>query len=142
MTDVPVTVSLFSRNTSQDSGPFAHAAAVFENLHTGENFIMIKLPAGRYTFKYLYYQSPINAFKFKDAPFEIEAGTITYTGRLSLYTEIVNAKTRFIYAYKNVYTDHQSFLEKEYPRIKNRYPVRNKTPDLLQEPAPAIPYSR
>lgn len=137
MINVPnVKIALFPRNTSLDSGPFAHAAAVFENLHSGENFIMIKLPAGRYAFKYLYYQTNINVFELEDTLFEIEAGTINYTGRLSLYIDKTGAQTEFTYNYVDAYTDHSFFLDMEYPTITNKYPIRNKTPNVSYAPGP------
>jgi hypothetical protein len=124
-----LSVNLYPRNTKSDSGNFARAAAVFDNLHIGENFIMIKLPAGRYTFKYLYYQNNINVFELQDSIFEIEAGMINYAG--SLYININDSAQRpgFKYKYMDNYIANIPFLKRNYPKITGIYPARDSTPE-------------
>jgi hypothetical protein len=131
ITDVPeAAISLYPRNTAEDSGPFSFAAAVFDRgrLHTGENFIFIRLPAGRYTFKYIYYKNNLNVFELEDAIFDVKAGLINYAGslRLSLYEK--DGKTAFACKYTDDYADHESFLDAERPVMKAHYPVRKSVP--------------
>jgi hypothetical protein len=131
ITDVPgVQISLYPRNTTEDSGPFAFAAAVFENgrLHTGENFIFIKLPTGRYTFKYVYYKNNLNVFELEDTVFEVRAGAINYAGSLRLISYAEDVKMAFTCKYTDDYADHESFLDAEYPVMKERYPVKKTIP--------------
>jgi hypothetical protein len=106
----------------------AHAAAVFEQLHTGENFIMIKLPAGRYTFKYVYYHGNLNVFEIEDNIFITESGVINYVGSLYLYANENSQGKKFDYKYIDNYAYIAFFLDMEYPNTIKKYPVQNKTP--------------
>ncbi|MDR0707368.1 MAG: hypothetical protein LBF60_05780 [Treponema sp.] len=127
VTDVPgARISLYPRNTAKESGPFSSAAAVFDRgrLHTGGNFIFIKLPAGRYMFKYVYYKNNLNVFELEDAVFDVKAGSINYAGSLRLSPYEKDGKTAFACKYTDDYADHESFLDAERPVMKAHYPVR------------------
>jgi hypothetical protein len=139
-----LSVNLYSRNTKFDIGNFTFAIAVFDNLHIGENFIMIKLPAGRYTFKYLFHQNNINVFELKDSIFEIKAGMINYTGSLYIINGN-NGNTQlpdFKYKYMDNYIANITFLKRNYPKIIDVYPMHNSTPESSRSDYTAKRYGK
>jgi len=123
--NIPLSISLFPRNEKSYSGFSSHAVAVFD-IRIGENLVMIKLPAGYYTFKYIYPENTISAFELSDMIFEVAQNTINYIGNLNIY------QNRSIYEINYVFSDNYdadfAFLNIIYPNLVKTYLVKNNTP--------------
>jgi hypothetical protein len=123
VTDIPnATISINQRNTNTANDFFSGASAVIK-LQSGHNLIMIKLPAGYYTFKYVYPEDSIGFFELPDIIFKLEKNIINYIGNLNIYTTTGN-ETRCSFA--DAYGTDYMFLETLYPYLTKVYPVQKK----------------
>ncbi|GHV17799.1 hypothetical protein FACS189493_6090 [Spirochaetia bacterium] len=77
-TNVPnLTINIYQRNRDTAGDSFARASAVIK-LRSGYNLVMIKLPAGYYTFKYVYPEDTIDFFELRDIVFKLDDNVINY----------------------------------------------------------------
>jgi hypothetical protein len=115
-----IAVSLYPRNTAFDSGKFASAAAVFENMHTGSNVFMIKLKKGKYSFHNIYYKSNLNIFTMEECQFEIKPGVINYLGSLDIQIDAMGIP---FYVYTNNDDAVLAFAQQKYPGLFGMYEI-------------------
>jgi hypothetical protein len=121
-TDIPdLTINIYQRNTAQNF--FSSASAVIK-LRSGHNLVMIKLPAGHYTFKYVYPEDSIGFFELPDIIFKLEENVINYIGNLNIYKI---SGYEIGYGFVDAYDTDYMFLETEYPCLTKVYPVRKET---------------
>jgi hypothetical protein len=122
VTNIPgLSINLFPRNEKSDRGFLARAAAVFDKLYLGENFILIKLSSGNYTFKHIYFNDRLMPIEMEDIVFQIKENKINYIGKLFI---LKNEDTGEIHCYfADDYEIAFAFLDLEYPIIKNTYPI-------------------
>lgn len=117
-------VTIFPRNSRADYGSFSQAVAVFDRLKVGRDLIFIKLPAGEYTFKYVY-KKPF-AFEMKDCIFKIAENTICYVGDLEIHvTNNSSIFPAFEYRYVDSFGDSSDALKASYPMIASKYQIIN-----------------
>ena len=112
-----LSVSLFPQNQTAGNNIFSRACAVFDKLYLGENFILIRLSSGYYSFKYIYYDNRIKAFEMEDVVFCIDKDAINYIGKL--YILKGKDEGEILYYYIDDYETAQAFLNLEYPDLKN-----------------------
>jgi hypothetical protein len=101
-------------------------------LKAGENYIFIKLPAGSYTFKYVF-DTALNRvfteFELDDISLMVEPGVINYCGQIDvkIYKPQKDILS-FVYAYLDNYNDAKQYLQTNYPNSIEKYSIKNNTP--------------
>jgi hypothetical protein len=122
-TDIPnLTINIYHRNRNAANDLFSSASAVIK-LRSGRNLIMIKLPAGYYTFKYVYPEDAIGFFELSDIIFKLEENAINYVGNLNIHK---TTAYKIGYGFADAYVADYVFLETVYPCLTKAYPVRKK----------------
>ncbi|MDR1073036.1 MAG: hypothetical protein LBL45_05095 [Treponema sp.] len=122
-TDIPnLTINIYQRNRNAANDFFSSASAVIK-LRSGHNLIMIKLPAGYYTFKYVYPEDAVGFFELSDIIFRLEENVINYIGNLNIYK---TTAYEIGYGFSDAYVADYMFLETVYPCLTKAYPVRKK----------------
>jgi len=122
-------IAIFPRTTEKDRGAFGSAAAVIEQLHEGDNFIIIKLPEGSYAIQYVY-NGPFT-FEVKPMDAQIFENKICYIGQFEI--DVINKSKYFPdfkYRYVNDFDNALIYLCSSYPSLYNRYSTINCYPFL------------
>ncbi|MDR2798208.1 MAG: hypothetical protein LBB80_07675 [Treponema sp.] len=117
---------MIHRERSRDYGPFPRPAAGFENLKPGENLILISLPEGMYTFRYM--TRVFAYFELEDHILEIKRRLINYGGLLGIYIQETGKSPRAAdieYVYTDEYERAAALLSIAYPELSWRYEPRN-----------------
>jgi hypothetical protein len=122
-TDIPnLTINIYQRNRNTANDFFSSASAVI-NLRSGHNLVMIKLPAGYYTFKYVYPEDAIGFFELPDIIFKLAENVINYIGNLNIYKTTAD---EIGYGFADAYDTDYIFLETIYPSLTKIYPIRKE----------------
>ncbi len=122
-------IAIFPRTTKKDRGVFGSAAAVIEQLHEGDNFIIISLPEGSYAIQYVY-NSPF-AFEVEPMDVQIFENKICYIGQFEI--DVINKSKYFPdfkYRYVNDFDNALIYLSSSYPSLYNGYITINCYPSL------------
>ncbi|MDR3115273.1 MAG: hypothetical protein LBU25_07115 [Treponema sp.] len=124
---------MIHRERPRDYGPFPRPAAGFENLKPGEKLLLIKLPEGTYTFKYL--TRGFTYFELEDHPVMVKRGCINYGGRLDISIEDTRKSPRaadIAYVYMNEYERATGLLSIAYPELARRYELEHTASGEMQ----------
>ena len=118
-------IALMPMNSKYDKSPFSDASAVFNNLDQKENYILIKLPVGKYTFKYIHHEPFV--FEIEEYIFVIEPNMVNYIGSLDInITSTKKYNPFFEYKYYNDEKNVIKLLNERYPEIFNTYQIAIK----------------
>ncbi|MHA6205658.1 hypothetical protein ACXU4B_14635 [Dyella soli] len=96
-------------------------ASLILDLHPGENFTVMSLPAGNYTWRGLYVGRRNSEFRNR-LPFEIQAGKINYVGDI-VVTLDWNDLTRYGMRVRSNLAASETYVHEVYPQLSGHYPM-------------------